>query len=161
MKFKINKDLKILNPEISDLDRQNLKSSIVEKGIVNPIKVLRDGTILCGHNRYNIWTEDLKREEEDIPYDVVDMKLYDSSGRISKQIYEYVISDNMDRRNFTMKEKIEQAILLLGMEKKKQSIADKQNRKTGSDVDSTKFTKNNQEKLDEHQKILDYIIGGR
>ena len=68
MKFKIKSSYERLNPKIKDSDYDNLKNNIGMNGIKNPISILPDGTIICGHNRYKIWVNDLKRKEEEIPY---------------------------------------------------------------------------------------------
>lgn len=162
MKFKINQEYRILNPKMSDEDYKNLRENILkEEKILVPIHVLEDGTILCGHNRYNIWKNDLKRNEEEIPYVIVDIKIKDGTGRTSKEVIGYIIRDNIDRRQFSMKERIEQHILLLGIESKKQALADKQTGIKGTDISNFKFSDKNKEELKKHQKIIDYILKNR
>jgi len=142
------------------MDYENLLNSIKVNGILTPIKVLKDGTILCGHNRYKIWTKELENDEEKIPYEIINIEPTDKNGRITRNLYEYIIGDNLDRRNFTMKEKIEQGILYLGIDTFKQAIANKQSGKE-ADIDTIKYTDKVKYNIDLHNKIIEYIINNR
>ena len=82
MKLKINKEYEKLLPDLADDEYQSLKESIRESGIRVKLQVLKDGTVICGHNRYRIANE-LKITA--IPYEAVDMPVKTISRVISSR----------------------------------------------------------------------------
>lgn len=99
MKLKINKEYEQLLPDLTEEEYESLKQSIRESGIRVKLQVLKDGTILCGHNRYNI-AKELKMPEKDIPYEVIDITGDDN-------IKKYIIEDNLLRRQLNTAWKVQ------------------------------------------------------
>jgi len=102
MKLKINKEYEDLVPRLDADDYQTLKDSIQKSGIRNDLDVLDDGTILCGHSRFKIANE-LKIEK--IPYRIVKIQ-----GKYN--IFEYIITDNIARRQMTTGQKLKAVNIL-------------------------------------------------
>jgi ParB-like chromosome segregation protein Spo0J len=99
MILKINEEYKQLLPGLTEEEYESLKQSISESGIRVKLQVLEDGTILCGHNRYNI-AKELKIPEKDIPYEVIDITGDDN-------IRKYIIEDNLLRRQLNTAWKVQ------------------------------------------------------
>jgi ParB-like chromosome segregation protein Spo0J len=99
MKLTINEEYKHLLYDLTEEEYESLKQSISESGIRVKLQVLEDGTILCGHNRYNI-AKELKIPEKDIPYEVIDITGDDN-------IRKYIIEDNLLRRQLNTAWKVQ------------------------------------------------------
>jgi len=109
MKLKIDKEYEKLLPDLSEEEYQSLKKSIEENGIRVKLQVLKDGTIVCGHNRYKIANE---LGIIDIPHEIVDVVGED-------EIQKYIIEDNLFRRQLNTAWKVQLAEKLEELEKKK------------------------------------------
>ena len=108
MKFKIKKEYSEINPPLEDNELVVLRESIKKDGVEDPIKVLSDGTIIDGHNRYKIASEFDKK----VPYTIKNIKDEDD-------IKIYIVNTNLSRRNLSLPTKIEQVLKLKEFEKAK------------------------------------------
>jgi len=91
MQLKINKEYKNLVPRLEADNYETLKASIKKNGIRTKLHCLDDGTILCGHTRFQIANE---LNIKDIPYEIVKLEGRDN-------ILLYIIEDNLHRRQLT------------------------------------------------------------
>lgn len=110
-KLKINHEYEKLNPPLSREELENLRISIRHDSIRTQLHVLQDGTILCGHNRYNLAKEE-NISDENIPYKIVDI-----SDENDRKIY--IIQDNLYRRQLTSAWRIELVSVLDKIEREK------------------------------------------
>jgi hypothetical protein len=111
MEFKINKDYLNWCPRLNREDYERLEKSIKKSGINTELHVLSDGTILCGHTRYEI-AKKLDISDKDIPYKIVDIP--EEYDRIH-----YLIDDNISRRQLNLAQKIQLGTQLEEVEKAK------------------------------------------
>jgi ParB-like chromosome segregation protein Spo0J len=124
MKLKVNPEYASLNPPLSPEEYEDLKASIKHDGIRTDLHVLRDGTILCGHNRYKIG------KELDIPDEKIPHKIVDIPDEIDRKIY--VIADNLYRRQLTTPWRIELTSVLDTFEREKAEQRRKSTLKKGN-----------------------------
>jgi ParB-like chromosome segregation protein Spo0J len=102
MKLKINKEYEDLVPRLNADDYQTLKNSIQESGIRNDLHVMDNGTILCGHSRFKIAKE---LGIKNIPYKIVKIQN-------KEKMLEYIIMDNLARRQLTTVQKVQLGFVL-------------------------------------------------
>jgi ParB-like chromosome segregation protein Spo0J len=92
---------------LTDDERSGLVESIRENGILEPIVVwLGHGIIVDGHNRYEIWKNELGADENSEP--TVIEKKFDSRNSVK----EFMIRKQFARRNLTDAERARYALLL-------------------------------------------------
>jgi len=101
MKFKIKKEFEEINPPLEDNELAVLREGIKKDGVEDPIKVLPDGTIIDGHNRYKIASEFNKK----VSYTIKNIK-------DENDIKIYIVNTNLSRRNLSLPTKIEQVLKL-------------------------------------------------
>lgn len=93
-KFKVNDVWFRLFPPFGYEDRQAFVESIKQKGILKPIEVLEDMTILDGHQRHSVATE----FGIEIPYVVKKISVEEAP--------QYIVETNLHRRHLTKFQKI-------------------------------------------------------
>lgn len=107
MILKINEEFKRLIPPLSDEEYNQLKTNIQSDGCREPL-VIWNGTIIDGHNRYRICTEN------DISFNTVEKKFKDKEEAIH-----WIILNQFGRRNLTVVQRSELALRLKPILKKK------------------------------------------
>lgn len=127
MEFKINPEYENLNPPLSREEAEDLKTSIKHSGIRTELHVLSDGTILCGHNRYNI-AKELKIPEDQIPYKIIDIP-----DELDCKIY--IIEDNLYRRQLSAPWRIELTSVVDKLERDKAKQRKKSTQLKGKNSD--------------------------
>jgi N6-adenosine-specific RNA methylase IME4 len=118
----INPEYKVLIPEPSLQEYQQLKSSIQQEGIYHPIVINEHNEILDGHTRYKIC------QELGIPIKITVRQFADKL--LEKR---FVIESNLSRRHLNAYQKAELGVPLLAIERK---LA-KQRQGTRTDLDET------------------------
>lgn len=98
--FKIDKEIKELIPPLTDEEYQQLKENILADGCREPL-VIWNGTIVDGHNRYKICTEN------SVDYQTVEKGF---SGK--QEVVEWVIKNQFGRRNLSLFQRSELALKL-------------------------------------------------
>lgn len=107
MKLQINKEFKELIPPLSADEYKQLEENILTDGCREPL-VIWNSTIVDGHNRYNICTEN------DIPFDTVEKNF---NGR--EEVIHWIILNQFGRRNLTVVQRSELALRLKPILKEK------------------------------------------
>jgi len=98
IEFKVNEDYSKWCFRLDVADYGRLEKSIKKNGIKTELHVLPDGTILCGHHRYEI-AKKLGIPDEKIPYKIIDLP--NEYDRLL-----YLIDDNLSRRQLNLAQKI-------------------------------------------------------
>lgn len=107
MKLQINKEFKELIPPLSADEYKQLEENILTDGCREPL-VIWNSTIVDGHNRYNICTEN------DIPFDTVEKNFKDR-----EEVMHWIILNQFGRRNLTVVQRSELALRLKPILRKK------------------------------------------
>jgi ParB family chromosome partitioning protein len=92
--YKFNKEF---FEDIKGTDYEGLKEDIKQNGIKVDLHITKDNTILCGHQRWEIAKE--------INLDTVPVKIIDIDELDEGRVKEYVIKDNLLRRQLTTEQK--------------------------------------------------------
>lgn len=107
MKLQINKEFKELIPPLSVDEYKQLEENILTDGCREPL-VTWNSTIVDGHNRYNICTEN------DIPFDTVEKNF-----KNREEVIHWIILNQFGRRNLTVVQRSELALRLKPILKEK------------------------------------------
>lgn len=91
-------------PALTEEDRQSLKESVRQRGILNPILLDEEDAVVDGHNRINIWAELLGEGEGGHIAPVVAHKI---SGLDKYSAHEIAIETNVARRQLRPPQKRE------------------------------------------------------
>lgn len=127
--LKIDPELKNLIPPLTEDEFLKLKENIITDGCREPL-VVWDGTIVDGHNRYKICTEN------NIPFDTVSKDFSNRSGAI-----EWMLRNQLGRRNLNDFQRNEVALkyekIIAGQMRERQRLAggDKVSKKVRTAVD--------------------------
>jgi len=89
MELKINTEFRDLLDPISSEAREALRISIIKDGLLNPI-IVWDGTIVDGHNRYDIC------HQSNIEFETIEMNFKDADDAKL-----WILKNQMARRNMT------------------------------------------------------------
>ena len=96
--LKINEKLAALFPPLDATEYQMLEESIIKEGCTDPL-IVWDGTIVDGHNRYQIC------QEHKIPFAITEMQFPDENEAIM-----WMLTRQLGRRNLTSYHKGELAL---------------------------------------------------
>lgn len=107
--LKINPEYEKILPKLSKEEFEALKTSIIQNGILVPLIVNQEGTILDGHNRYLI-AKELGFQPS------LKVKTIDFKDSLEERAF--VISINLQRRNLNAFQKAEMGMALLEVEQK-------------------------------------------
>jgi N6-adenosine-specific RNA methylase IME4 len=91
--MKINKEFETLLSPLTEEEFSQLESNILKEGIKEPLQVWQD-TLVDGHNRYVIATK------HNLPYKTIDLNFADEYA-----VKEWIIANQMGRRNITEEQK--------------------------------------------------------
>jgi len=98
--FKINNEFKVLIDALDITEYSYLESNILENGIRDPL-VIWNGTIIDGHNRYEI------AQKHNLDFQTVEYQFKDE-----EEVKIWIIKNQFGKRNLTTAKKIELALLL-------------------------------------------------
>lgn len=98
LEIKINKILEDIIPKLKEEEYQKLKESIGKKGLLQPLDLMDDGTVIDGHHRFRACME-LKMDK--IPYKVL------SNIKTIDDAIEYSFEINFRRRHLNVFQKAE------------------------------------------------------
>lgn len=116
MELKINKELEEIIPKLSPEEYEALKNSIKEKGLLKPIDVMSDGTIVDGHHRYKACKE---LGIDPIPYAVM------PNLKTIQDALEYSFNINFPRRHLNLFQKAKWAYEVKYKAEKEKALARK------------------------------------
>jgi len=111
MELKINPEYEKILPPLSDEEYEALKNSIQKEGLLIPIVVNEQNTIVDGHHRYKIC------KQLGISVRVVTKKF---SNKLEER--KFVILSNLHRRHLSAFQKAEMGMLLYKIEKEKAKV---------------------------------------
>jgi ParB/RepB/Spo0J family partition protein len=96
MELKINKKLEEVVPKLKEEDYIALRNNIKEKGLLKPIDIMNDGTIIDGHHRFKVCRE----------LGIVPETLVLKNIKTLEDALEYSFNINFARRQLTNFEKV-------------------------------------------------------
>ena len=126
MELKINPEYEKILPPLSDEEYEALKNSIQKEGLLIPIVVNEQNTIVDGHHRYKIC------KQLGISIRVVTKKF---SSKLEER--KFVILSNLHRRHLNAFQKAEMGMLLYEIEKEKAKV--RRARHVGADGKATEL----------------------
>jgi N6-adenosine-specific RNA methylase IME4/ParB-like chromosome segregation protein Spo0J len=97
MQLKINETYKNLIPKLDDAEFKQLEENILQHGLIDPIKVTSDYTIIDGYNRFTISQKHGIEPKVEVMNNLID----------ENQIMLWIINNQLGRRNITDFVKIE------------------------------------------------------